>query len=489
MATRLPEPTDPTQFGMVTGFPPSRHTPFPSAVQTEIRPMFRPIFRRILPLGLIGIALGASASSATAPVQDDAVAPEALPSTPEADDPALAAMAEFIASAGIDREAEGWKTRLPKPPLLTFDPGREYFWHLRTSQGDITLELLTDVAPMHVSMVLYLSAVGFYDGLGFHRVISRFMAQGGCPLGTGSGGPGFKIAGEVNASATHDQAGVLSAANTGRGTPEGSQFFLTFVPTPHLDGIHTVYGRVIDGMDTVKKLEAQGSASGTPRIPLTIEHTTITVAGDPLTALPSAHDSDDAAIKGLRDFIQGQEEAGKIDESQADWKTLLPKPPVQTFTPGRTYYWNLLTNKGVIKLKLMPEVAPMHVTTTVYLSLLGFYDGLKFHRVIPGFMAQGGCPLGTGSGNPGFRMNRELDPNVKHSKMGILSAANSGGDDTDGSQFFLTFRATPHLDGGYTVYGEVVEGLDVVSELEKFGSPSGRTKEPLEILRATITIE
>jgi len=347
-----------------------------------------------------------------------------------------------------------------------------------------------DVAPMHASMLIYLCKVGFYDGLGFHRVLSRFMAQGGCPLGTGMGGPGFKIAGEVNASVKHDRAGVLSAANTGRGTPEGSQFFITFVPTPHLDGVHTVYGQVIDGMDTVRKLEAQGSQSGTPRMPLTIAHTTITVATDPLAAMPSDHDSDDAAIKGLRDFIQVQEEAGKIDKSAAKWKTSLPKPPVQAFTSGQAYYWNLLTNKGAIKLKLMQDVAPMHVTATVYLSLVGFYDGLNFHRVIPGYMAQGGCPLGSGIGYPGFKMDRELDENVKHSKKGILSAANTVRDGTDGSQFFITFKATPRLDGGYTVYGEVVEGLDVLSELEKLGSPGrGTPKEPLDILRATITLE
>ena len=130
----------------------------------------------------------------------------------------------------------------------------------------------------------------------------------------------------------------------------------------------------------------------------------------------------------------------------------------------------------------------MHVSSTIYLTRLGFYDGLTFHRVIPGFMAQGGCPTGTGRGSPGYRYDGEFDPNVRHDRAGLLSMANAG-PGTDGSQFFITFRDTPHLDGKHTIFGEVKGGMDTLRALEKAGSPGGRPTEELRIERATILVQ
>ena len=145
---------------------------------------------------------------------------------------------------------------------------------METNKGAVTIELLPDVAPMHATSFIYLARIGFYDGLAFHRVITGFMAQGGCPLGTGTGGPGYTYAGEFSPKIRHDTPGLLSMANAGPNT-DGSQFFLTFVPAPWLDGKHTIYGRVVEGMDTLKKLEDAGSQSGKTKEPLTIEKVTI----------------------------------------------------------------------------------------------------------------------------------------------------------------------------------------------------------------------
>ena len=192
----------------------------------------------------------------------------------------------------------------------------------------------------------------------------------------------------------------------------------------------------------------------------------------------------DVAIQAIDAFIEKQ----GVDKSNKSWKTRLEKPPQVEFDSEKTYYWNLDTNVGAIKLKLLPEAAPMHVSSTVYLTRLGFYDGVVFHRVITGFMAQGGDPLGRGTGGPGYQYDGEFDSEVKHDKPGLLSMANAG-PGTDGSQFFITFVRTPHLDGRHTIFGEVEEGMGTVKELEKRGSGSGRPSEKVLIERANISVE
>ena len=192
----------------------------------------------------------------------------------------------------------------------------------------------------------------------------------------------------------------------------------------------------------------------------------------------------DPAIAEIDKFIAAQ----KIDKSKPDWKQNLPKPPQVTFSKDKKYVWVLETNKGTMKLLLKPDVAPMHVSSTIYLTRLGFYDGLKFHRVIPGFMAQGGDPTGTGMSGPGYKYDGELVATAKHDKAGILSMAPAG-PGTDGSQFFITFAPTPHLDMRHTVFGEVVDGMDTLKKIEAAGSPSGQPSEALTITKATIVVE
>jgi peptidyl-prolyl cis-trans isomerase B (cyclophilin B) len=204
----------------------------------------------------------------------------------------------------------------------------------------------------------------------------------------------------------------------------------------------------------------------------------------PMPAATPAAPSVDPAIAQLDAFIA----QSKVDTAKNGWRLSLPKPPQPAFTEGKTYTWVLATNQGEVRVKLRHDVAPMHVASTIYLTRLGFYDTLTFHRVIPGFMAQGGCPTGTGRDGPGYEYAGEFSPKAKHDKPGILSMANRG-PGTDGSQFFLTFMATPFLDGKHTVFGEVVAGMDTVKKLESFGSESGATKTKLIIEKATIVVE
>ena len=183
--------------------------------------------------------------------------------------------------------------------------------------------------------------------------------------------------------------------------------------------------------------------------------------------------------------IDQQIAKANVDKTSSGWRTKLPKPEKVAFDAAHTYFALMETNKGPIKIQFLPDVAPMHVTSFIYLSRMGFYDGLSFHRVITGFMAQGGCPLGTGMGGPGYQFGSEFSDSVKHTTPGLLSMANAG-EGTDGSQFFLTFVPTPWLDGKHTIFGKVVEGLDTLKKLEESGAPSGKTSEPLKIEKVTI---
>jgi len=195
-----------------------------------------------------------------------------------------------------------------------------------------------------------------------------------------------------------------------------------------------------------------------------------------------------AAGGGAIEQIDEMIAAADVSKDDAKWRTKLPKPEPAEFDSTKSYFASMTTNKGPIRIKLLPDVAPMHVTSFIYLTRLGFYDGLAFHRVIPGFMAQGGCPLGTGTGGPGYKYSGEFKGDVKHDRGGLLSMANAG-PGTDGSQFFLTFVATPWLDGKHTIYGEIVDGMDTMKAMEALGSRAGKTSEPLSIESVTIEVE
>ncbi|HVP21402.1 MAG TPA: peptidylprolyl isomerase [Anaerolineaceae bacterium] len=142
-----------------------------------------------------------------------------------------------------------WK----KAPEMTIDPKKIYRVSIETNKGTIELELYPKHAPKTVNNFVFLVNEGFYDGLVFHRVISNFMIQGGDPTGKGSGGPGYKFEDEVKDNPLKHEIGVISMANAGPNT-NGSQFFITHSPQPHLNGKHTVFGKVTSGMAVVNSI-------------------------------------------------------------------------------------------------------------------------------------------------------------------------------------------------------------------------------------------
>lgn len=170
--------------------------------------------------------------------------------------------------------------------------------------------------------------------------------------------------------------------------------------------------------------------------------------------------------------VSSDVEPGAVLEGERPLATLLPSarneyftaPPEMVIDPAKDYQAVIQTEKGDIRLQLFAAEAPQTVNNFVYLANQGYYDDTTFHRVIDGFMAQAGDPLGLGYGGPGYAFADEVDNGLTFDRRGLLAMANSG-PNTNGSQFFITLDATPHLNGDHTIFGEVIEGDDVLAAI------------------------
>jgi cyclophilin family peptidyl-prolyl cis-trans isomerase len=171
-------------------------------------------------------------------------------------------------------QAEEEKRMYNAPPKMQIDPKKRYTAVMDTSCGRIELELFADLTPKTVNNFVFLAREGFYDGLTFHRIIPEFMIQGGDPLGDGTGGPGYQFEDEIVKRLKFTEPGLLAMANSGPDT-NGSQFFITTSEPKHLNGLHTIFGRVTSGTDAVRKIEAVGSPSGAPSERVYIERVRI----------------------------------------------------------------------------------------------------------------------------------------------------------------------------------------------------------------------
>ena len=186
------------------------------------------------------------------------------------DEPAPTSQPAPASQAAPDRPMQ-WNS----PPAMAIDTSKSYTAVFELEKGDsFEIELYDDGAPNTVNSFVFLARQGFYDGVTFHRVIPGFMAQGGDPTGTGTGGPGYNIANEIHPDLKHDSPGIISTANRGGTATNGSQFFITFVPTPMLDGhgkdcsqrgvsCHSVFGKVSSGMDVVNAISPRDPGTAT----------------------------------------------------------------------------------------------------------------------------------------------------------------------------------------------------------------------------------
>jgi cyclophilin family peptidyl-prolyl cis-trans isomerase len=199
--------------------------------------------------------------------------------------------------------------------------------------------------------------------------------------------------------------------------------------------------------------------------------------------VPSA----DEGIAQIQQKIRAWTVLQEIDRSKDDWKRRLPLRPTAVFDPSKTYLWALETSEGPLRVRLFPDRAPKHVANTVYLTLLGYYDGLTIHRVVPGKAAEGGCPFGDGAGGPGYGFDPEIGERNRHDRRGLVSALGNA-PTTDDAKFRLGFEADASLDATATVYGEVEDGLDVLARIEALGSAEGKPSKRIVIQRAEIRL-
>jgi peptidylprolyl isomerase len=275
---------------------------------------------------------------------------------------------------------------------------------------------------------------------------------------------------DENFKLKHTVPGLLSMANSGPNT-NGSQFFITTTETPHLDGKHTVFGRVIQGGEVVQKMESLGTQSGKPRSKVTImdcgqlqpEFGT----GDDQNSAPEAAPQEQASR-------QAQPQTGRSGGGGN------PQVFFEMSAGGRRL--------GRITMELFMDKTPQCADNFRALCTgekgktkggkAMHYKGSAFHRIIPQFMLQGGdFTRGDGTGGESIYgpMFRDENFKIKHTKGGLLSMANAG-PNTNGSQFFITTVATPHLDGKHTVFGRVIEGMPIVKKIESLGTQSGKPR-------------
>lgn len=184
--------------------------------------------------------------------------------------------APVVRSAPAPTIPLGQPGQYSEPPPMTIDTAADYTATIHTNMGDLVIQLFPAAAPVTVNSFVFLAEEGFYGGVIFHRVIQNFMIQGGDPLGTGTGGPGYNFKDEFDPSLGFDEPGMLAMANSGPNT-NGSQFFITVFPTPHLSGLHTIFGGLVDGQDIANAISrVPAGAANKPIEPVIIESIEIT---------------------------------------------------------------------------------------------------------------------------------------------------------------------------------------------------------------------
>jgi cyclophilin family peptidyl-prolyl cis-trans isomerase len=325
---------------------------------------------------------------------------------------------------------------------------------ITTDAGTFRLEFAPDKAPKHVEQFIARAKAGYYDGSGFFRVVADGMIQGGDPLlknpktprnlwGTG----GLNLLPTELSDFKHDRGVVSTVSIPGKPDSDGAQFFICVIPQPSLDGHYSSFGKVTEGMDVVERISRTPAKDGITERPVTI--TAITI--EPKKREPFI----DAPVSALKRTV------------------------------------TLNTTLGAIKIQTEPAWAPENARNFLKLSASGWYNGIAFHRIAKGFVVQGGAAdqRQPGVTSPADRWVRtvkgEFNSDVKHIR-GIVSMAHGDDPDSASTSFFLVLGPSPHLDGKYSAFGRVTQGLDILDAFEKEEVNGETPRRRLEIIDAII---
>jgi len=327
---------------------------------------------------------------------------------------------------------------------------------LETTHGTIVMDLLADAAPTHVAHFITRAREGAYNGTTFHRVITMGIIQGGDPLSKdptqsakyGSGGLGV-LRFEPNAE-KHTRGAVSAVLVPGKPDSAGSQFFISVTDQPALDGQYTVFARVVEGINVAQKISTEAAVNSVPTARVEIK--TVTIREKPA---PVPEPFSTATVEEL---------AG--------------------------YRAVIVSAMGNITLEFFPDRAPNHVRQFLRLATSGVYDGTAFHRIVPGFVVQGGHmptrrePLDERQTSFVRMLQPEFNDTLH--ERGILSMARLDDPASASSSFFIVLARTPSLDGKYTVFGRVVEGLEVLQKIETAPLNGEAPVTRIEVSRVTV---
>ena len=350
---------------------------------------------------------------------------------------AVVAPAQVRAQVPARRPVVGAASAPFKTPL-TLDQMKNKQAVVETSAGIIVIQFLPEAAPNHVGYFMKLAREGTYNGTVFHRAVKLGIIQGGDPLSRdpgkralyGTGGLGVLKA-EPNPE-KHTRGAVSAVLQPGKPDSAGAQFFICIADQPSLDGQYTVFGRVVEGLDVAEKI-SQGAADTEGRLTDRIEIKSVTVRDTPA-----------------------------------------PEPvPFTTETPEELARWHavLETTLGAITLEFLPDKAPEHVRNFLRLSKLGVYDGTAFHRVVPNFVVQAGA-MTSRREKPGEKQQKAIGTlkpefnSTLHVK-GVVSMARGDDPASASTSFFICTGPAASLDGKYTAFGRVIDGMAVVEAIEK----------------------
>lgn len=430
-------------------------------------------WRILLVLALASLAMfalaacggGEDASPTAQPTQEVATPTEAAAAadsaTPTPELPAADAPSDSVQVPDEVASRANKYTELPPNVLVA---GKYYYATFKTAKGNIKVQLFAERTPMTVNNFVFLAREGYYDNTTFHRVLDGFMAQGGDPTGTGGGGPGYQFEDEIKDGLVFDRPGLLAMANAGPGT-NGSQFFFTFAPTEWLNGHHTIFGEVIEGMDVLNQLtrrdpEQNPDFLGDTLESVTIEESDSSILPTPLpptaTPTPFAPNSLDATDRPL---------AAVPPEEKSNY---FNTPPEQVID-AKIYTATVLTSQGTMTVELRGDLAPISVNNFVLLANLGFYDNTPVNLVQPEQYAILGAPANRPDSDAGYEFAPETNLNVKPDVGYLAFVPRRQGVDfiiASSSQLIVMLSAPPeNWNLQYGFFGRITEGTDVLTSL------------------------